>query len=64
MTSLPEQQSATVEPMLRVQPVSGIWELQSAAVRDDDLAAILVLALHRGLTPTPSRKTLPVHIST
>jgi hypothetical protein len=67
MTSLPEQtppRTGTPALALAVPPVSGIWEIGTTAVRDADLAAVLALAIHRGLTPTPTRVNLPIQIST
>lgn len=65
MTSLP-QQNAPAQQIVNalVTPrVSGFWAVSPAAGQDADLAVILAAAFHRGLTPTPPRKNLPVHVT-
>jgi len=63
MTSLPDQtptRVATVTMPDGAPYVSGFWQIGTAAMRDADLAAVLALAFHRGLAPTPPRKNLPI----
>jgi len=65
MTSLPQQNAPaqqTVNP-LTAPRVSGFWNVSPATGADADLAVILAAAFHRGLTPTPPRKNLPVHVT-
>lgn len=65
MISMPQQTAPTQDlPTVSATPrVSGVWDLAPAGASDADLAAILAAALHRGLVPTPPRKSLPIQVS-
>lgn len=65
MTSMPQQNASAPQIVnsLSAPRISGIWNVSPATGQDADLAVILAAAFHRGLTPTPPRKNLPVHVT-
>ena len=65
MTSMPQQNVPAQQTpnVLSAPRSSGFWNVSPATGHDADLAVILAAAFHRGLTPTPPRKNLPVHVT-